>query len=49
MKPDDGIYLDQIGIGDECQFVYRTELKAELQARLLKLMTITMVHVLKIP
>lgn len=35
-KPDDGVYLDQIGIGDECQFVYRTELKAEVASPIIE-------------
>ena len=35
-KPDDGIYLDQIGIGDDCQFVYRTELKAEVASPIIE-------------
>ncbi|MBK9249294.1 MAG: choice-of-anchor D domain-containing protein [Ignavibacteria bacterium] len=36
VKPDDGIYLDQIGIGDECQFVYRTQLKAEVASPIIE-------------
>ncbi len=30
VNPDNGIYIDTIGIGDECQFVYKTQIKAEI-------------------
>ncbi len=36
VKPDNGIYIDTIGIGDECQFVYKAQIKAEIASPVLE-------------